>query len=291
MPLTKPFGGKDDGRPSTGPNSATPGAFPSEGTFQQKIDYLKGKKQAGKGNKDKINRRLVKLRTQKWGEGIKNKPPASPYDSLYHSQVGAAETARNNSYLGSALQESDVNNYFGFAESATSNPLSLANQLRKAWEIDRRGTTTSLAAQGQLYSGALGNALNRDDTEFVEAEDAAKRDWQQQLAEITADREGSQQSYVDAIMAAEEGAIDRALQKPPEDAPPPPDFVGKYKENLRDRMGQVKKRSRRKVKDIRSKDLSKKKTRKRISRVRKQKKTRLKGLQGQLQDIPDQYAE
>jgi hypothetical protein len=56
----------------------------------------------------------------------------------------------------------------------TANPYSRAALLQLGYEDSRRGTTNSLAAQGQLYSGAMLNAQARNDFTYG-ANEAANR--------------------------------------------------------------------------------------------------------------------
>lgn len=52
----------------------------------------------------------------------------------------------------------------------TANPYSRAALYQKQYEESKLGTTNSLAAQGQLYSGAMANAQGRNDSAYGQNE-------------------------------------------------------------------------------------------------------------------------
>lgn len=65
-----------------------------------------------------------------------------------------------------------------------NNPYSKAAQLQRSYDNAKRGTTNSMAAQGQLYSGALTNAQNTNDTGYSTSKDTLEKNLGSILAGI-----------------------------------------------------------------------------------------------------------
>jgi hypothetical protein len=71
-----------------------------------------------------------------------------------------------------AYQHANISNEYGIGDS--SNPFSKAAMLQESYNRSKLGTTNSLAAQGQLYSGAMINAQNENASVF-DSERCAQR--------------------------------------------------------------------------------------------------------------------
>jgi hypothetical protein len=63
----------------------------------------------------------------------------------------------------------------------TSNPYSRAALLQRSYDQTKQGNTTSYAARGQLYSGALGNAQNAAQTNFNTSSDQLRGSFNEQV--------------------------------------------------------------------------------------------------------------
>lgn len=93
-------------------------------------------------------------------------------------------TANRNIGLGDAestWQQGQLQRSSGFdangnviTSGADFNPYSQAMQLQDNWHTAQRGTTNSLASQGQLYSGAMANAQGYNDKNYAQGFDALK---------------------------------------------------------------------------------------------------------------------
>jgi hypothetical protein len=104
-----------------------------------------------------------------------------PEDPFLASQRLAAT---NNIKLGdaeSAWQQGQLQRQSGFdatgnlvTSGADYNPFSQAMQLQDSWHANKLGTTNSLAAQGQLYSGAMVNAQGAADKGYAQGYDALR---------------------------------------------------------------------------------------------------------------------
>lgn len=69
-----------------------------------------------------------------------------------------------------------------------NNPFSRAALLKRSYDQAQTGATNSLAAQGQLYSGALQNARNRNTFNFQQGSDALQKSLGNLLADLIARR-------------------------------------------------------------------------------------------------------
>jgi hypothetical protein len=122
---------------------------------------------------------------QQWLEALKRTHPPQQVapDAAYLGQVaannrpyetGLAQLPGNLQALGSQYGYSysqDPSNPLSVSVGGvdTSNPYSRAALLQRSYDNTKRGNTTSLAARGQLYSGALQNAQNTAFTNFNQA--------------------------------------------------------------------------------------------------------------------------
>src|SRR3954470_528060 len=103
-------------------------------------------------------------------------PSAPPPDPTYEAYRASA--GRNVS-LGDAeatYQHANISNEYGIGDS--SNPCSKAAMLQESYNRAKLGTTNGLAAQGQLYSGAMTNAQNENDHQYSISNDALQRAYQ-----------------------------------------------------------------------------------------------------------------
>lgn len=66
----------------------------------------------------------------------------------------------------------------------TANPYSRAALFQLGYERQKLGTTNSLAAQGQLYSGAMSNAQGLNDSNYAQATAANRLQYQRGLHSI-----------------------------------------------------------------------------------------------------------
>jgi hypothetical protein len=123
--------------------------------------------------------------TQQWQQALATTHPPQQVapDTAYLGQVaandrpyqtGLAQLPGNLQALGSQYGYSysqDPTNPLNVTVGGvdTSNPYSRAALLQRSYDNTKRGNTTSLAARGQLYSGALQNAQNTAFTNFNQA--------------------------------------------------------------------------------------------------------------------------
>lgn len=89
--------------------------------------------------------------------------PAPTYDSSYTRQTAANDLGYQTDVNQINLQRDRIGFDTGYGAGGQvdpRNPYSQAMHLQRSWEQDQRGISTSMAARGQLYSGARQRGLN-----------------------------------------------------------------------------------------------------------------------------------
>lgn len=148
-------------------------------------------------------------------------PPAPagaplPFDPIYEGQVGINTTSFNNTNVGLDQEQSGAVRSYGLDDP--SDPFSRAALLKQVWQQRGRASGNSLAARGQLYSGAYQNAQNANALGQEQGLDSLRKGQNAVLANIAARRAsartGRDQGNLDAFSAA----IGRASQVRPDPA-------------------------------------------------------------------------
>jgi hypothetical protein len=141
-----------------------------------------------------------------------------PVDPVYDQQIGGLQRRRDDALAAYAAQRTTGLSDYGYQASydaqgnATglaydpNNVYSQASLARKSYQNAKRGTGNSMAAQGQLYSGALTNAQNTNDTTFSVGEDARQKSLLRFLAGI---KTGETNAGTDYELGAGTAAGDR----------------------------------------------------------------------------------
>lgn len=103
------------------------------------------------------------------------RPTAPPPDATYEATIGGLSRQRDVNMAGLEQQRQQGLLNYGYTQDAgggiafdATNPYSQAALLKRHYDQARAGNTTSYAAQGQLYSGALQNA--QAETNFGESQ-------------------------------------------------------------------------------------------------------------------------
>lgn len=129
---------------------------------------------------------VVRPQTEAEREAILNPGPVAqppPLDPAFQAQQAAANL---NIQFGNAwdqYQTGQIENQYGLGLD-TSNPYSRAKLLEESYTRSRRGTTNSLAAQGQLYSGAMQTAQDENLRNYSIGKDTLSRERQAALDAI-----------------------------------------------------------------------------------------------------------
>jgi hypothetical protein len=118
---------------------------------------------------------------------------------------------------------------FNIADNVdVTNPFSRAALLKKSYQQATAGNTNSMAARGQLYSGALQNAQNETGRQNLQAQDSLIKDFSGRFG-------GLYQQWLDGQGAATTQGVDAQVaatgrhQNDPVIAPAPPPVAGSSK--------------------------------------------------------------
>lgn len=149
-------------------------------------------------------------------------PTGLPVDPAYDAATGAASFNYQTAALGAQYQRGQLGQSYGLGIRPdgsvfddVSNPYSRAAEQQKAYDRARRGTTTSLAAQGQLYAGSMQNAQNENANVANRNRDALIRDFMGAQQGITEAERGARGQYFGAVAEAEAAQIARGLANRP----------------------------------------------------------------------------
>ena len=172
-------------------------------------------------------------------------PPAArpsarlPVDPVYDQTVAGLARQRDDTLAGLAQQQTGTLADYGYGATFDpqgnvtglsfypANPFSRAALLRRNYQQSKTGTQNSMAARGQLYSGALVNAQNTNDVGYLQGENALQNAVTQALIAIARRRSGAGTDYELGVGGA---GAERAARAASSDtgeqafagAPPPP---------------------------------------------------------------------
>lgn len=109
--------------------------------------------------------------------------PAAPQPPDPQLEQAKLSAGRNIALGNSEAAYQTGNNNFDYGYNAdgssnAANPYSRAAMLEESYAASKRGTTNSLASQGQLYSGAMGSAQGRNDKNYARGEADNRLAWQ-----------------------------------------------------------------------------------------------------------------
>jgi hypothetical protein len=152
-------------------------------------------------------------------------PVPLPPDATYEQQIAAAVRNRDATLAGLGQQRTQGLQEYGYTENQQggvafdpTNPFSRASLLRKSYQESQAGNQTSMAARGQLYSGALQNQQDFTQAGFNQSDNALQRGLLAFLASNTGAKTRAGVDYETAAGAAEADRVGRAAQSPLYDA-------------------------------------------------------------------------
>lgn len=115
-----------------------------------------------------------------------------PVDPTYNADIGGLDQGLWNTHVDLNASRTNTLLDYGYNETAPgqitvdpNNPYSRAALLAKSYREAKAGTTNSMASQGQLYSGALRNAQDVNDSQNLQQTDAMQKGLLRFLAENT----------------------------------------------------------------------------------------------------------
>ena len=94
-----------------------------------------------------------------------------------------------------------------FGGSAASNPYSRAALLQKSYDQNQIRTQNSMAAAGQLYSGATQNARNFNVSNYGQARDSLQKDFDSRMGQADMSQAQAQARYSSSLDAAQIRAV------------------------------------------------------------------------------------
>lgn len=164
--------------------------------------------------------------------------PGLPVDPFYDAAVGSANRNLAAGLAQLQYQRGQLGSTFGLGIDPSgavfedvSNPYSRAATLQKLYDQSRRGTGTTMAARGQLYSGAMQNAQNQNAQTNLQRRDEMIRQFMAAQQDLRQRELSAGGAHADALAQAGSDAVMRALANRPDPAsvipagPPPPPTV------------------------------------------------------------------
>lgn len=161
-------------------------------------------------------------------------PAVSPLnDASYNASVNALTREFNDANLSLGNKEYGVKEQYGFDPQFAANPYTRANLLKRASDTRFRSTGNTMAARGQLYSGALSRARAADEFTSGAEIDEARRSYNEQLAGLQAEKLGAQRQRDAGMDTAYLEMIERAQEAEPDPYlfPQAPEAVNPAKKN------------------------------------------------------------
>jgi len=137
------------------------------------------------------NTEYLKSQRQGGGAPTPGSTPAStplPWDGAYEGAAGNANLRYQNSLTALGAQRSALQQDYGLDpgfNDLKANPYSRAAALEQAYRRNQRGSGTSLAAAGQLYSGASQNAETYNREHNAQDRDALEKVYRAALQDLT----------------------------------------------------------------------------------------------------------
>lgn len=169
------------------------------------------------------SKRLPKAAPVTYNRGPVPQPPrALPIDPVYDATLGAARRNLGASLLGAQHQRGQLGQNYGLAISPSgvvtddlTNPYSRSAAYLQAYRRQQRATSTSLAAQGQLYTGSFQNARNENRRAYDERRDAMIRDFMARQQQVSASEVAARGRFEDEQVRAAADRVQRALADRP----------------------------------------------------------------------------
>lgn len=197
--------------------------------YQKRIADIRNRIQHHSGDDSRLRNRLQGVQQQHQqsqggggGGAPGQQPPQAPlpWDSQYETQMGQLGRDRDFALSQNQFNQGQLSSDYGFGNS--SDPFSVARNLQYQWEVTNRGTQNSMAAQGQLYSGANQDLYAYNRRNYDQSVDAAQKEYQAQLRDLIAQRYDIQSQYNQGAIGAKADQLASAMQErvDPAEAPP-----------------------------------------------------------------------
>jgi hypothetical protein len=177
-------------------------------------------------------------------------PPAGqnapqPWNAQYETTMGGIRRDQADLQAQNAYQRQGIEQEYGFND--TADPYSRANLLQKSYREGQLGTTNSMAARGQLYSGATQRAREAGTFGYGQNLNALRGEYEQKLYGLNQQGLAGMRDLRDQAGEAEAHRLESSLEgRPdPQEAPPPLADAVKQKRNQRNQRGNQRRNQRR----------------------------------------------
>jgi hypothetical protein len=138
-------------------------------------------------------------------------PTPLPWSGQYESTVSQLGRDRDLNDLQLSANEQQLRSSYGFDDN--SDPFSRARQLQENFANANRGTLNNYAAAGQLYAGSTTKARDIDRTNFEQAYNAERQNYEGQLSDLYFNRLQNQNDYTGGVLDAEAQRLEDALNE------------------------------------------------------------------------------
>lgn len=150
-------------------------------------------------------------------------PQAMPFDASYDSQMGQNTNVLNLDLAGIEYGRGQVAYNYGFDAAGNldpTNPFSKAKEFERQYHQAQSGTTNSMAARGQLYSGALQRTLDEGTHRYGVGLDALRQGATGEYNAYTQAEARARADYGQANIDAGSDRADRWADYRPQDPGP-----------------------------------------------------------------------
>jgi hypothetical protein len=141
---------------------------------------------------------------------VPQKPPyVAPWetDPLSQSAFAQANKTFGNTQAYIASNREGLERHYGFDANGQASPYSLASQLQRRHDSERRGAINGAGLS--LYSGSTVNHLRGADFRYAQDEAGLKEQYASELAKLSRQEQEAEEAKEGAYQEGREGAIDR----------------------------------------------------------------------------------
>jgi hypothetical protein len=140
----------------------------------------------------------------------------SPYkDEAFLNTISGLRNRRENTLSEVQKQRETARIGYGFDTDPTSNPFSRAALLQRSYNTAQKSTHNQMAAAGQMYSGAVNNARQRNLSGYNQQYDATRKDYSAEMDRLNQIASGARTDMRMGRVEASANAIARAKKPRP----------------------------------------------------------------------------
>lgn len=151
-------------------------------------------------------------------------PPVQPLDPIAEARKAANQRTYGDVSANINNDEGRIKQQYGFDD--TSDPFSRLAVLRQSYQNRQRGTENSMAARGQLYSGANLNQQAIDTRAYDESYHGLRGGYGDALSAVARKRQAARSALDQGTIDAEADALNRAIDTRADPSELPPTDAG-----------------------------------------------------------------